>query len=63
LRPGLSVDEAADVLWATNSAEFYVLLIVERAWTADRYERWLADTWCRLLLPSQQRRAGDRGQA
>ena len=51
LRAGLSVDEAADVIWATNSSEVYVLLTVEREWSPDRYERWLADTWCRLLLP------------
>lgn len=51
LRADLPVDEAADVLWATNSSELYVLLTVERGWTPDRYERWLADTWCRLLLP------------
>ncbi len=30
LRAGLSVDEAADVIWATNSSELYVLLTVER---------------------------------
>ncbi len=51
LRAGLSIDEAADTVWATNSSELYVLLTDERGWTPDRYERWLADTWCRLLLP------------
>ena len=51
LRPGLTVEEAADVIWATNSPEVYVLLTAERGWTPDRYERWLADTWHRLLLP------------
>ena len=51
IRTGLSIDEAADVIWVTNSAELYVLLTVERGWTLNRYERWLADTWCRLLLP------------
>ena len=55
LRAGLSIDEAADVIWATNSSELYVLLTVERGWPPDRYERWLADTWCRLLLPDTRR--------
>ncbi len=50
LRDNLSIDEAADTIWATNSSELYVLLTVERGWSADRYERWLTDTWCRLLL-------------
>lgn len=54
LRPGLSTDEAADVIWATNSSEFYVLLTVERGWEPERYERWLAESWCRLLLPAPE---------
>jgi AcrR family transcriptional regulator len=51
LRRGLTVNEAGDVLWATNSSDLYVLLTVERGWSSSRYERWLADAWCRLLLP------------
>ena len=51
LREGLTINQAADVLWATNSSELYVLLTVERAWSATRYERWLAEAWHRLLLP------------
>jgi AcrR family transcriptional regulator len=51
LRPDLSVDEAADTIWVTNSPEVYVLLTMERGWSPDRYERWLVDTWRRLLLP------------
>jgi len=50
LRHGLSIDEAADVMWATNSSELFVLLTVERGWSTGRLERWLADTWRRLLL-------------
>jgi AcrR family transcriptional regulator len=50
LRPGLSIDEAADTIWATNSSEVFVLLTVERGWSPRHFERWLADTWCRLLL-------------
>jgi AcrR family transcriptional regulator len=51
LRPGLAIQDAADIIWATNSSELYVLLTTERNWTADHYESWLADTWQRLLLP------------
>ncbi len=50
LRPGLGVDEAADIVWATASSELYTLLADERGWTLDQYEDWLADTWRRLLL-------------
>jgi hypothetical protein len=50
LRAGVSVEEAADVIWATAAAEFFVLLTVERGWTVGAYTAWLADTWRRLLL-------------
>jgi AcrR family transcriptional regulator len=50
LRPGLGLDEAADIVWATASSEMYTLLADERGWTLEHYEDWLADTWCRLLL-------------
>jgi AcrR family transcriptional regulator len=50
LTSALSTDEAADVLWATNSSELFVMFTVERGWSPDRYEQWLADAWCRLLL-------------
>lgn len=53
LRPGLTVDEMADVVWATNSAEFYSLLIRERGWTPEQYEAWLADSWARLFISSE----------
>jgi hypothetical protein len=46
----LEPEQAADVVWATNSAEMYQLLVGQRGWTPQRYERFLADTWRRLLL-------------
>lgn len=50
LREGVSVEEVADVIWATNASEVYVLLVFERGWSPERYERWLAAAWQRLLL-------------
>jgi len=43
--------EAADIVWATNAAELYQLLVGRRGWSPQRYERFLTDTWRRLLLP------------
>ncbi len=51
LRPDLSIRDAADIVWATNSPEMYVLLTGERGWSPQHFEDWLADTWRRLLLP------------
>jgi AcrR family transcriptional regulator len=53
LRPTVSVQEAADVIWATNAATFYSLLMSRPGWTLDRYGTWLADTWTRLLLTDE----------
>lgn len=50
LRVDLSIDDAADTVWATNSPELFLMLAGERGWTPDHYERWLRDTWQRLLL-------------
>ena len=50
LRPELTVEQAADVLWSMNSPELYLLLVGQRGWDPDRYQRWLADAWQRLLL-------------
>ena len=47
----LDPGEAADIVWATNAAEMYQLLVRQRGWTPQRYERFLADAWRRLLLP------------
>jgi AcrR family transcriptional regulator len=46
----VDVDEAADIVWATNAPELYQLLVGQRGWTPERYERFLADAWRRLLL-------------
>ncbi len=50
LRQDLSIDQAADIIWATNAPEFYSLLVHERGWSGDRFETFLADAWNRLLL-------------
>jgi hypothetical protein len=51
LRPGVSVDEARDLLWTYNSPELYELLVLQRGWTPQRYGRWLADALSAALLP------------
>lgn len=46
----LDPDQAADIVWATNAAEMYQLLVSQRGWSPRRYEDFLVDTWRRLLL-------------
>jgi AcrR family transcriptional regulator len=50
LRPGLSVDRAADILWTLNHPDVWQLLVGERGWTPDQYEEWFGDTACAQLL-------------
>jgi AcrR family transcriptional regulator len=57
LRADLSVDMATDVIWIMNSPEFYLLCVRDRGWSPQLFERWLADTWKRLLLPAHQETA------
>ena len=51
LRPGVRERDAADLIHALMSPELYRLLVVDRGWKAQRYERWLADTLQHQLLP------------
>jgi AcrR family transcriptional regulator len=51
LRPELRERDAADLIHALMSPELYQLLVVDRAWNADRYQRWLARTLDDQLLP------------
>lgn len=50
LTGGMTIEEAADLVWATNGPEFYLLLVDERGWPPERFEQRLLDIWSRLLL-------------
>ena len=49
-RYATSTSEAADTLWVLNSAELYVMLTVERGWTPQQYESWLARSLRQVVL-------------
>jgi len=53
LRPGLSLEEATDVLWVLTSYDVYRMLIVEQGWQGERYETWLAQLLVQQLLASR----------
>jgi AcrR family transcriptional regulator len=50
LRSDLDVRSATDVLYTIGGPETFRQLVRERGWTAERYERWLAEAGQRLLL-------------
>ena len=50
LRPDLTDDEVADIVWSMNAAEYRALLVGQCGWSAERFGTYLADAWARLLL-------------
>ena len=53
LRPEITPDEAADIMWTYSSPELYELLVLRRGWSADRYGRFVGQALIAALLPSQ----------
>ena len=44
LRPKLRERDAGDIIHALMSPEVYRLLVVDRGWPPERYEKWLTET-------------------
>jgi AcrR family transcriptional regulator len=51
LRPGVRERDAADIIHALASPEVYGLLVSDRGWSGERYEKWLRSTLIDQLLP------------
>lgn len=54
LRPGITFDEAADILWTYSSPELYDLLVRQRGWQAEQYGRFVGQALINALLPPEQ---------
>ena len=50
LRRGLSFDRARDIVWTLIGWEVYELLVIERGWSLDDWEAWVAESTAALLL-------------
>ena len=55
LRPELRERDAADVIHALMSPEVYGLLVIDRGWPSERYERWLTGILIDQLLSADWR--------
>jgi AcrR family transcriptional regulator len=53
LRPGITVEQAADIAWAYSSPELYELLVIRRGWPAERYGQFITAAMIAALLPAQ----------
>lgn len=63
LHPDLDIQRATDILWAINHPNTWRLLVVDRGWTPEHYERWTGDTACTQLLRPARPRSSDRSKA
>ncbi len=50
LRPGLSIEEAADIIFTLISPEVYELTTQARDWPPAQWERWITDTLTQTVL-------------
>ena len=50
LRDGVRERDAADLIHALMAPDVYRLLVVDRGWSPERYEEWLAATLAQQLL-------------
>jgi AcrR family transcriptional regulator len=47
--------DAGDLIWALIDTSLYHRLVIERDWTSQRFQTWLADTMKAQLLPAEDR--------
>lgn len=47
---GLTLPKARDILWALTGRDMYRLLVIEKHWTSDEYEKWLSEILIQSLL-------------
>jgi AcrR family transcriptional regulator len=50
LRAGVTVAQAADVLWTYSAPELYELLVMRRGWSPKKYGHFVADQMINALL-------------
>ncbi|MCG2786568.1 MAG: TetR/AcrR family transcriptional regulator [Anaerolineae bacterium] len=50
LQEYLTLGEAAETVWAISSAEVYSLLTIDRGWSGEQYQQWLAKMLTKILL-------------
>ncbi len=51
LKPGITLEDATDVMWTYSSPELYELLVIRCGWNLTRYGRFLAESIAAALLP------------
>ena len=50
LRPGVSAEDAAEIMWTYSSPELYRLLVIDRGWSPERYGQFVGNALIDALL-------------
>jgi AcrR family transcriptional regulator len=53
LTKGLLPSKAHDILWAFTGRDMYRMFVIERGWSSDEYEKWLAQLLVKALMGSE----------
>jgi AcrR family transcriptional regulator len=51
---GMSLAQVRDVIWTMTGRDVYRSLVIERGWSSDEFEAWLANALIRTLIVSQR---------
>lgn len=54
LAKGLTLKKARDILWSLTGRDMYRMLVIERSWTSNEYEKWLGQVLVESLLDADQ---------
>ncbi|KAB8040814.1 TetR family transcriptional regulator [Silvanigrella paludirubra] len=49
LAEGINLKKAREILWAFTGRDIYRLLVIDKEWTSDEYEKWLAHSLIKLI--------------
>jgi AcrR family transcriptional regulator len=52
LKPGLTAERAADIMYAVTTYDVFRSLVQDRGWSGQEAEAWAAETLAALLLPT-----------
>jgi len=46
----LTLTKARDILWTLTGRDIYRMLVMDRGWSSDEYEKWLKEVLIKSLL-------------
>jgi hypothetical protein len=59
LRPDLTTEDAAVILWTYSSPELYELLVIKQKWPLQRYGEFVSDALAAALLYKEEVHSAD----